>query len=68
MIERIKEKIRGQVETILQKPEISYEEFAVLNTYLAKLEFEAGEAERKESLKKSEDRLKTLMGALVGGE
>lgn len=67
MIERIKEKIKGQVEIILQKPEISYEEFSILNTYLGKLEFEAGEEERRESLKKTEDRMKTLMGAIIGG-
>lgn len=67
MIERIKEKIKGQVETILKKPEISYEEFAILNTYLSKLEFEAGEEERKESQKKTDEKFKALMGAIVGG-
>lgn len=68
MIEKIRNKLEKHVEALLKKPIITNEEFTLLSTYLSKLEFEAGEEERKESWKKNDEKFKAMMGAIIGGD
>ena len=62
MIERIREKIDSHISTILVKPEISAEDFAVLMQYLGKLEFERDHTENK---KKYMETMASLIGGVI---
>ena len=68
MIEKIRNKLEKHVEALLKKPIITNEEFALLSTYLGKLEFEAGEEKREQEMKESNKRLQSVFTALTGGE
>ncbi len=66
MRDRIIAKMAEHVEQILSKNNISSEDFANLQSYLAILDFNESKKKMEEDAKKNDERLKA-MGLILGG-
>jgi len=67
MQEKIRAKMEKHVESILEKPEITAEEYMLISAYLAKLEMEEERAKIARSSEKTEQRCRAMIDAIWGG-
>lgn len=67
MIEKVKNKMQQHVETILEKPIITNDEFMLLKMYLEKLEYIESQEKYKADSEERDKRFKALMGIVSGG-
>ena len=68
MREKIIEKMTDYIKQILEKEEIGQEEFLHLQSFLGFLDSESAKKKAEESMSKSEEKLKALMGLAFGGD
>lgn len=66
MKEKILAKMEVHVKSILDKPIISNEEYALIAGYLAKIEMDEMQEKQKRQMDESQERLKSAM-TLLGG-